>query len=283
MSAAEQIPGALQDDLPQEHGDYRDPDTGLLMCGKCRTKKQVRMEVAGRVIECSCLCECSTERLAAEERERQQRERSIEIERLRSEGCRDRLLADCTFAADWGDNPQMPKAHAYVRAWSGMLENGDGLLLYGPVGTGKSFIAGCIANALIDAGVPVMVTSIPRIMNELGAAGLSGRVAYLAKLDRFPLLVIDDLGTERTTDYGMEQVFSVIDGRYRTGKPLIVTTNVPLREMRNAAQPLGLRRVYDRILERCQPICVDGKSYREEKARRNRERMRAMLDAAMDA
>ena len=86
-----------------------------------------------------------------------------------------------------------------------------GLLLWGPVGTGKSFIAGCIANALLDQGVPVMMTNFARLLNKLTDMCVGDRNAYIDSFNSFPLLIIDDLGVERNSEFAREQVFSVID------------------------------------------------------------------------
>ena len=87
-----------------------------------------------------------------------------------------------------------------------------------------------------------------------------------ASLDDYSLLVIDDLGVERNTEYAMEQMFTVIDSRYRSKKPLIVTTNLKLEEIKNPPD-LAHARIYDRILERCAPVLFSGKNFREEGAR----------------
>ena len=78
--------------------------------------------------------------------------------------------------------------------------------------------------------------------------------------------IIDDLGVERNTEYAMEQMFTVIDSRYRSKKPLIVTTNLKLEEIKNPPD-LAHARIYDRILERCAPVIFSGKNSREEGAR----------------
>lgn len=75
------------------------------------------------------------------------------------------------------------------------------------------------------------------------------------------LLIIDDLGAERGTEYAVENVFNVIDRRYRSGKPLIITTNLHISMLTNE-QSLDKKRIYDRILELCIPIGVNGASKR---------------------
>ena len=66
------------------------------------------------------------------------------------------------------------------------------------------------------------------------------------RLCRYPLLIIDDFGMERGTEYALEQVYNIVDSRYRSQKPLIVTTNLPLNEIRHP-QDTAHARIYDRI------------------------------------
>ena len=79
-----------------------------------------------------------------------------------------------------------------------------GLLLWGDVGTGKSFFAGCIANALMEKEIPVCMTNFARIINDL-ASRFEGRNEYIDRLFRYPLLILEDFGVERSTYCGLEQ------------------------------------------------------------------------------
>ena len=97
-------------------------------------------------------------------------------------------------------------------------KNGSGLLIWGDVGTGKSFFAGCIANALLEKGVPVLMTNFSRILNTLTGMHFEDRNQFINNLNRYSLLIIDDLGMERNSDFALEQVFNVIDSRYRSKK-----------------------------------------------------------------
>ena len=65
------------------------------------------------------------------------------------------------------------------------------------------------------------MTNFALILNDL-AASFEGRNEYISRLFRYPLLIIDDFGMERGTEYGLEQFYNVIDSRYRSKKPLIV-------------------------------------------------------------
>lgn len=150
-----------------------------------------------------------------------------------------------------------------------------GLLLWGGVGTGKSFLAGCIANALMEQEVPVRMTNFAQILNKLNSS-FSGRNDVVDKLCRYPLLIIDDFGMERGTDYGLEQVFHVIDTRYRSNKPLIATTNRPLDELKKPTDTAHSR-IYDRLLSMCVPIRFTGVNFRQETAKRKMETMKKLL------
>ena len=96
------------------------------------------------------------------------------------------------------------------------------------------------------------------------------RADFIASFDEYDLLIIDDLGVERSTEYAMEQMFFVIDSRYRSRRPMIITTNLKLAELKNPPD-LAHARIYDRILERCAPILFDGKNFREENAGATRQ------------
>ena len=249
---------------PEEPGDYR--ENGLLYCGKCHTQKQCRVNLMGHEDIVSCLCKCASERLEAEDREIKKREELARISNLRVQGIQDKQTREFTFdKAD--DSENIRKCRKYVERWPDMLEHNNGLLFWGGVGTGKTFAASCIANALIDRGVPALVTSFPRILN----AGWD-KTEIIDQMRRFPMMVIDDLGAERQSEYALETVFSVVDERYKAGRPLIVTTNLRLDDLRDPENAKGIdpkfamdyKRIYDRILEMCVPVAFKGGSRRKQ-------------------
>lgn len=112
---------------------------------------------------------------------------------------------------------------------------------------------------------PVLMTNFPTILNRLTGMFSEDRADFIASLGVYDLLIIDDLGVERNTEYAMERMFMVIDCRYRSRKPMIITTNLKLEEIKNPSDPAHARS-YDRILERCAPILFSGRSFREEQA-----------------
>ena len=166
-------------------------------------------------------------------------------------------------------------AQRYVEQWQTMRSESLGLLLWGGVGTGKSFLAGCIANALMAQEVPVRMTNFAHILNELNN-NFSGRNEVIDRLCRYPLLIIDDFGMERGTEYALEQIYNIIDSRYRSRKPLIVTTNLTLDEIRHP-QDTAHARIYDRLLEMCVPISCIGVSFRKETAQEKLKRLKSLV------
>ena len=238
-------------------------EDGLICCRKCNTPRQKRIEINGRTIEPRCMCACQTEDYDRREQERKHQEFLDTVAKNRSIGLPDPGLRKHTFENDLGYNSkQIRMAKRYVQHWEEMQKNSTGLLLWGEVGTGKSFIAGCIANALLDKGVPVIMTNFARLLNKLTDMYAGDRNAYIDSFKRYPLMIIDDLGIERNSEFAREQVFSVIDSRYRSQLPMIVTTNLSLGELQHP-EDLSRQRIYDRVLERCLPVRINDQNIRE--------------------
>ena len=160
-----------------------------------------------------------------------------------------------------------------------MKEKSLRLLLWGDVGTGKSFFAGCIANALLDKGIPVLMTNFSRILNTLTGIYADDRNRFIESFNQYSLLIIDDLGIERNSEFALEQVFNIIDSRYRSRKPLIVTTNLTLDELKNP-KDLAHARIYDRVLERCIPLKVNCRNIRKINAASNLKEARNLLGSS---
>ena len=258
--------------------EYLDPANGLFHCRKCGNPRQavITNPFDHRSDTVRYMCSCQGEAERRRERADQRRQRMERIKRRKAQGLQDRYLYEYTFAHDNGENPVMAKVRAYVDHWPEVFKRDVGLLLFGDVGTGKSFAAGCIANALLDQDVPVLMTNFPTILARLSGTFGEDRAVLLDSLGDYDLLIIDDLGVERNTGYSMEQMFSIVDSRYRSGKPLIVTTNLKLDELKHPPD-LAHARIYDRILERCAPILFNGKNFREDNAASTKAAARSIV------
>lgn len=262
MDMLNTIESKAAESIKANEGDYE--LDGLLYCGKCNTPKQCVIEMLGKVKKPFCLCKCETERRDREREEFNRRQREIRIANLRKMGFAQSEMANWTFAKDDGKNIKITNAAMkYVEHFSEMREKGKGLLLYGEVGTGKTFYASCIANALIDRGYSCLVTDFARLENTISGM-YAGKQEYIDGLNQFSLLVIDDLATERKTDYMNEIVHNIINSRYRAGLPLIITTNLTADEITKPTD-VHRQRIFSRIMERCIPVEVKGKDRRREK------------------
>lgn len=261
---------------PLAEDEYIDKTSGLVYCKKCHTPRQASVELGGTLFHPCCICQCQSEARELELAKEKQLQEQQRIARLKANGLQDASLRQFTFANDTGINPEMQKAHSYVEHWPEMKATATGLLLWGNVGTGKSFFAGCIANALLDQGVPVLMTNFSRILNALTGMFSDDRNKYIDSLNHYSLLIIDDLGMERGTEYALEQVFNVIDARLRSNLPLIVTTNLTLDELKHPAD-LAHERIYSRVLERCIPLKINNQNIRQMKAQENFTRTKQLL------
>ena len=234
---------------------YRGED-GLIYCGKCHTPVQCRITFEGRERIMPCICKCQKEERERQEQRMKEEEQLLYVRRLKATGIQERHLQDWTFASAT-DTPSVQMAKRYAENWKKVKAENLGLLLWGYVGTGKSFLAACIANALLEKGVPVLMTNFSKILNQMGAMYSDERYRYIASFNRFSLLIIDDLGIERNTEYALEQVYAVVDERYKAGLPLIITTNLTISQLRNP-EDVAHARIYSRILEMCTPVHVPG-------------------------
>lgn len=261
--------------ITTEPDDYIGED-GLLYCGKCHTKKQTRIFLLGEERTPPCLCKCRQEQREREEAEHKRILFEDKVKRLRQMGFPEREMQEWTFAnADGSNEKLISAAQRYVNNFKEFRKNGKGLLLFGTVGTGKTFISACIANALIDRGYPVLMTNFARIANTVSGMW-EGKQEYYDSLNDYQLLVLDDLAAERKTEYMSEIVFNVIDARYRAGLPLIVTTNLTSEELKHPAD-ISYQRTFSRLLEMCIPMEVEGKDKRLEKLKADIKPMKDLL------
>lgn len=225
-------------------GDYLD-DSGNICCGICRQPRQFDSVLLGEPVKVHIPCAC----------ERAERERQLEEEAARR-------LAEQT--------------ERFCERFDDFTRLGKGVVFFGAVGCGKTFLAACIANHLLDQGTRVIFTNLPRIVNRMQAS-FEGRNELLDELNRVPLLVLDDLRAERRTEFMTETLFNIIDGRYNSGLPLVVTTNMTAAELKQSGGDLSLDRVTSRLLEMCHPVEVAGKDRRREKLKRTFSETAALL------
>lgn len=250
-------------------------DNGLLYCGKCHTPKQVEINICGKTARPYCMCKCEDEAYKAQKELINRTLQKEEVERNKS-GFLDLDISKYGFQYDDNRNPvESERARSYVENFDKLKALSAGLMFLGGTGTGKSFLAACIAKELIDRGYKCLMTNFPRIINEL--TGLyEGKQEYIDGFNNYDLLVIDDMAIERDTDYVAEIVHNIIDSRYRSGLPLIITTNLTIDEF---THPKDVRkaRIYSRLKEMCVPVPLVGKDRRNENAALKNSEVRKLL------
>ncbi len=248
---------------------------GLKHCTICGGKRETLITPpfeGAKPMKVSCWCSCPTqydvlkqkEKLGAIQKAREVCFRGFEGQKRH------------TFDTDdhTGDAQLVQACRRYSEDFQDNLRHGMGLLLHGTVGTGKTFLAACIANAVLDQGYSVRMTNFTGIADDLWNA--EDRSGYLDELCRYDLLVLDDLGVERKSEYMDEMVYKTVNARYVAGRPMIVTTNLTTTELSQTAD-ISKQRIYDRLIERCLPIQISGKSRRRGAAADSWAEMRKQL------
>ncbi|HZU40195.1 MAG TPA: ATP-binding protein, partial [Solirubrobacteraceae bacterium] len=141
------------------------------------------------------------------------------------------------------------------------LDAGRGLWFFGAVGTGKTTLAMLVARAALRAGRSVAIYSLPRLLNEIRETHQSDR-SHLELLDRLTavdLLHIDDVGAERTTDWVLEELYSIVNARYEDQRSIVITTNIVDRDA--LCQQITERTV-SRLTEMCDELMLAGEDHR---------------------
>lgn len=283
MNGFEMALNGIMDSSKKQNSDPEDyiGEDGLAYCSKCRTPKQLRIETqVGEkkiVITPYVPCKCRREELDREEQEQKERERQERLKRIRHRSHVPALYEDASFEK-FQKNKHNQAIFKMVKNFADqfdqMMKLGKGLLLHGTVGTGKTYSAACIANALLDAGYTVFWTSTYEMLKLRSD---DEEEKYEDLILGSSLLIVDDLGAERSTEFGRERVFSYVDSRCSTNKPTIYTTNLDFDKMVKP-ETQDESRIFDRILKRCFPIAFTGESWRRAEARDNFSEMKKILN-----
>ncbi|MDO5047681.1 MAG: ATP-binding protein, partial [Anaerococcus sp.] len=193
-------------------------------------------------------CECEIKR----DRENEEREKLMKISSLKRDCFTSPAQHLYNFEKFLNEKGQAYKvAYNYAKSFEQMRKDNVGLLLYGDVGSGKTYLACSIANELIEKHqVRVKIRNLSQIINQIQKSSFKiDSNEIINNLSNIPLLILDDLGIERDTSYAREQVYNIINSRYLKGRPTIFTTNLSLGIIQNPNIDLEYQRIYSRILE----------------------------------
>lgn len=123
------------------------------------------------------------------------------------------------------------QVRAFVRSIGDNLETGRGLWFDGQVGTGKTSLAILVAKAAKEAGRSYAVYPVPRLLAEIKRTfdrdASDTYLGFFRRLCTVDVLVLDDLGAEKQTEWVLEQLYSIVNERWQDRRSIVVTTNIP--------------------------------------------------------
>ena len=238
------------------------------VCDVCSepVEKVTYLHGFNRSIRGPVLCKCRRDSLAAKEIAEKNVEKQIRLKQIINNSLMDERFRNSTFE-NWdlskGNSKMMNIGLKYAEKFQEMKKEGIGLLIYGEPGNGKTYVSSCIANRLMERLTPVICISVNGILDKIKQTfntwGSEGEETIIRSLSNADLLVLDDLGTEQDKDWPKTVIYNILDNRYRNRLPLIVTTNISLKELEAKYH----KRTYDRLIEMCTPVENDGKSIRQ--------------------
>lgn len=211
-------------------------------------------------------CQCEIEEARRQEELEERRQKRIRIERLFNISMLGPRFAECTFN-NWKHRPGSEKAYEacvdYVKNWHSKRTTGEGLIIYGTPGNGKSHLAAAIANSLLARENTVISANVPNLLLRIQATFDSKKETQseiMNALQMADLLILDDAGAEKWSSWVETTLYSIINSRYMARLPVIITSNLDLVELKEA---VGYR-TFDRLIETCPIIENTASSYRVE-------------------
>lgn len=209
-------------------------------------------------------CQCEEEWEAAEEEMR----RRAHIRDLRKNSGMPMEQQDCrlfNFEQRSGVKKIYQSCVRYVSGFDEYRKSGRGILFAGSVGSGKTHLAAAIANELIDREIAVKFVSVTDLLTQIKSTYNSWNESedeIMRPLKNCPLLILDDLGSEKPSDWTKTQFHGLIDYRYSNYRPTIITTNLKPDELGGVLDPRTIDRIMDRHKERFTLLAMNAPSYR---------------------
>lgn len=267
----------------EKEGDYRSED-GLLICGVCHEPKERWVDDLDFPIMTSCLCE-KNKIAEIEEKEKAQAEIQ-ERERVKEEVKRCfrelgqygiRKVEKMTFDNDrYKDSSQSEYCRKYSDNFESILRDNIGVVLWGSVGAGKTFLANCICNRVIEKGYSALFCNLSGIAQKSVSVKETEREDAKEAISTPDLIVFDDLGVERRSEYMDEAVYTVVNTRYMVNKPAIFTTNLRATDFKNPKDE-NQKRLFSRIVGMCDFVQVEGSDKRIKEHNNKKKRLERLL------
>jgi DNA replication protein DnaC len=246
------------------------------VCPYCQKEvPKLELELLGKKRTVQPVCECEAEKAMEPIKAAEERYKESELKRLFSIHDLGERFNDSDFTnfiVRTGSEMCFKLAKKYVEEFDSW--EGESLMFWGEPGNGKSHLATAIANELTTKGKRIVFISMPDLLEKIKATfnknSLETESQIMKGLQMCDLLIIDDVGAEKVTEWVQEVIFRIVDGRYKRLKPIMVTSNLEPKEL---AERIG-KRAYDRLIEISQPIKNEATSFRREKAKSRMERFK---------
>lgn len=209
------------------------------------------------------VCKCESEEYEKQKNEEEQKQKILRLEKLFKQSRLGDRFKRCkfeNFQARKGTEKAYQICKDYADNFYINKKDGRGLLLSSIPGTGKTHLAAAITNQLVPKMTSVIFVSVPELLQQIRNTfrGAESEASIMYGLTECDLLILDDIGAEKTTDWTTEKLYTVIDSRYRNIKPIIFTTNCDSEELQ---ERVGVR-TFSRIMEMCSPIRIEADDYR---------------------
>ena len=177
-----------------------------------------------------------------------------------------------TLSYDYYKEEDLDRFTAAVELCKGFVQNFEqhyaNLFFYGTVGTGKSFLSGCVAKELLKSGHSVIYFSSVALFEKLARYSFDYKEkeylqSFYDDIYNCDLLIIDDLGTELTNNFVASQLFSCLNERNLRKKATVISTNLSLAEIRDRYSD----RIFSRITSSFELCKITGQDIRIQKKR----------------
>ena len=239
----------------------------VIYCKNCNTARSDVLTFDGETMYFRIPCECMEKKIKLQQRVKEIKENSLLSERYKN------VSFDTTMNSGIEKFDYMLKrCKDYCEHAEEALKNGWGIYLYGSKGTGKTHLAACIANSLMEQGYELLFTNFFEITKEIKAtynkSSSDSEIDLINRVTSIDFLVIDDIGTESMKKNGedtwiQEKIYDVLNKRYNAQKPTIFTSNNSFSELINERGMMD--KSVDRMMEMSTMILkFEGQSYRRE-------------------
>lgn len=178
------------------------------------------------------------------------------------------------FKVDKQNEKAFEAVNRYANDFGKFSDQGLGFILSGPYGSGKTHLAGALAIELMSKGIPVVFGTLISLLGKIRQTYSESwkqedELEILNTYSKVDLLIIDDLGKERASEWSLEKLFSIVNTRYEDNLPIVVTTNYSMETLidkltTNKNSDVG-ESIVSRLHEMCRGIYLNAPDYRREK------------------